>query len=59
LNTKTAKETKAKRAYAIVLMTSFWNEVLYSIKVMGVLVEVLRLVDDEKRSAMGIDSSIH
>jgi hypothetical protein len=53
LNTKTAKETKAKRAYAIVLMTSFWNEVLYSIKAMGALVEVLRLVDNEKKPAMG------
>ncbi|KAK2397863.1 hypothetical protein QL285_059395 [Trifolium repens] len=53
LNTKTAKETKAKRAYAIVLMTSFWNEVLYSIKAMGALVEVLRLVDNEKKLAMG------
>lgn len=50
---KWAKETKGKQARDIVLMPSFWNYVLDTLKFMGPLVKVLRLVDSEKRPAMG------
>ncbi|KAK4253832.1 hypothetical protein QN277_010456 [Acacia crassicarpa] len=53
LKSNTAKDPKGKRATDTVLMPSFWNDVIYSLKVMGPLVRVLRLVDNEKRPAMG------
>ena len=34
-------------------MPSFWNGVVYILKVMGPLVRVLRLIDNERRPAMG------
>lgn len=33
-------------------MPSFWNDLVYSLKAMGPLVHVLRLVDNEKQPAM-------
>ena len=53
LRSKTSKDAKGKRATETVLMTSFWNHVVYTLKVMGPLVRVLRLADNEKRPAMG------
>lgn len=50
---KWIKDTKGKRAADIVLMLSFWNHVVYILKVMGPLVRVLRLVDNERKPAMG------
>lgn len=44
-----AKEQAAK----ITLMPSFWNHIVYSLKVDGPLVKVLRLVDGEKKPPMG------
>lgn len=37
----------------ISLMVSFWNGVAYVLKLMGPLVKVVRLVDNEKKLAMG------
>ena len=34
-------------------MPSFWNHVVYILKVMGPLVKVLQLVDNERKPAMG------
>jgi len=53
LSFKNAKEVKGKKATETVLMPSFWNDVVYSLKAMGPLVEVLRLVDNEKKPAIG------
>ncbi|CAL0316902.1 unnamed protein product [Lupinus luteus] len=50
---KLSKEIKGKEATKIVLMPSFWKNVAYTMKVMGPLVKVLRLVDSEKKAAMG------
>ncbi|KAK4283950.1 hypothetical protein QN277_000847 [Acacia crassicarpa] len=50
---KAAKDAKGKRATDTVLSPAFWNGVVYSLKAMGPLVRVLRLVDNEKKSAMG------
>ena len=36
-----------------ILMSTFWNIVVYSLKVLGPIVHVLQLVDGEKRLAMG------
>ena len=47
------KDTKGKRAADIILMPSFWNYVVEALKFMGPLVAVLRLVDSEKKPAMG------
>ena len=35
------------------LMPSFWNSVVYALKVSGPLLSVLRLVDGEKKPPMG------
>ncbi|XP_025980022.1 uncharacterized protein [Glycine max] len=50
---KLSKEPKGKEAAKVVLMPSFWNSVVYTLKVMAPLVKVLRLVDSEKKPAMG------
>ncbi|RDX73525.1 hypothetical protein CR513_46855, partial [Mucuna pruriens] len=50
---KAAKDPKGKKAIHIVLMPSFCNDVVYVLKPMGPNVCVLRLVDNEKRPALG------
>uniref|UniRef100_A0A0R0FZH2 BED-type domain-containing protein n=1 Tax=Glycine max TaxID=3847 RepID=A0A0R0FZH2_SOYBN len=50
---KLSKEPKGKEAAKVVLMLSFWNSVIYTLKVMAPLVKVLRLVDGERKPAMG------
>ena len=37
----------------MILMPSFWNTIVYILKVMGSLVQVLRLVNNERKPAMG------
>lgn len=53
LNLNASKEVKGKKAAAIVLQVSFWEDIVYTLKAMGPLVKVLRLVDNEKKPAMG------
>ena len=48
-----AKEANAKRVVETILMPSFWNTIVYILKVMGPLVQVLCLVDNERKPAMG------
>ncbi|KAL2951555.1 hypothetical protein AAZX31_19G058700 [Glycine max] len=50
LKSKAAKETKGKQVIDVVLMSSLWNDVVYTLKAMGPLVSVLRLVDNEKKN---------
>ncbi|RVW25080.1 hypothetical protein CK203_115992 [Vitis vinifera] len=50
---KWAKEQKGKTIANIVLMPSFWNTIVFCLKVSGPLVRVLRLVDGEKKAPMG------
>ncbi|KAL5133726.1 hypothetical protein HKD37_03G007015 [Glycine soja] len=50
---KLSKEPKGKETTKVVLMPSFWNSVVYTLKVMAPLVKVLRLVDGERKPAMG------
>ncbi|XP_058005456.1 uncharacterized protein LOC131181417 [Hevea brasiliensis] len=50
---KWAKEVKGKKYERTVLSPAFWNHIVYALKVSGPLVHVLRLVDNEKKSAMG------
>jgi hypothetical protein len=52
-NNKLSKEAKGKEATKIVVMPSFWNNIVHTLKVMAPLVIVLRLVDSEKKPAMG------
>ncbi|CAL9120100.1 unnamed protein product [Musa textilis] len=52
VTSKWAKETKGKRATDIILMPSFWNHVIFILKVMDPLVRVLRLVDNEIKPAI-------
>ena len=52
MKSKAAKEPKGKKAADVVLMPSFWNDAVYTLKAMGPLVSVLRLVDNEKKPAM-------
>ncbi|XP_025632703.1 uncharacterized protein [Arachis hypogaea] len=52
INNKLSKEAKGKEATKIVIMPSFWNHVKYTLKIMGPLVRVLRLIDGEKKPPM-------
>ncbi|XP_034694081.1 uncharacterized protein LOC117920577 [Vitis riparia] len=52
-DSKRAKEQKGKTIANIVLMPSFWNTIVFCLKVLGPLVRVLRLVDGEKKTPMG------
>ena len=44
---------REKNVTNIIFMSSFWNTVVFCLKVSGPLIRVLRLVDGEKRSPMG------
>ncbi|XP_075500617.1 uncharacterized protein LOC142539215 [Primulina tabacum] len=48
-----AKEAPGKRATEVILMPSFWNAIIYAVKVGGPIVKVFRLVDGEKKPPMG------
>ncbi|KAL6582972.1 hypothetical protein OROMI_005050 [Orobanche minor] len=50
---KFAKEVGGKQVVNIIMMPSFWNSVVYAVKVAGPLIHVLRLVDGEKKTPMG------
>ncbi|RVW16137.1 hypothetical protein CK203_074327 [Vitis vinifera] len=52
-DSKWAKEQKGKTIANIVLMPSFWNTIVFCLKVSSPLVRVLRLVDGEKKAPMG------
>ncbi|XP_059645586.1 uncharacterized protein LOC132287100 [Cornus florida] len=49
---KWAKEEAGKRVASYVLMPSFWNNIVFSLKVSGPLIPVLRLVDGERKPPM-------
>nr|DAD37660.1 TPA_asm: hypothetical protein HUJ06_008301 [Nelumbo nucifera] len=50
---KWAKEAKGRRVAKTATMPSFWNNIVYILKVNSPLVRVLRLVDRENKMAMG------
>ncbi|XP_020963400.1 uncharacterized protein LOC107645034 [Arachis ipaensis] len=50
---KLSREAKGREATKIVIRPSFWNHVKYTLKIMGPLVRVLRLVDGEKKPPIG------
>lgn len=50
---KWGKEAAGIKVAKIILTTRFWGSVLYILKIYGPLVRVLRLVDGERRPAMG------
>ncbi|XP_042387453.1 uncharacterized protein LOC121979531 [Zingiber officinale] len=52
-NSRFSKEVVGKRVAEVILMPSFWKNMVFALKVGGPLVKVLRLVDGEKRSPMG------
>lgn len=52
-NSKWSKETSAKKVTSYLLSDTFWKNVVYSLKLTGPLVKVLRLVDGERRPPMG------
>jgi len=52
-NNKLSKEAKGKEAIKIVPIPSFWNHVVFTLKVMAPLVHVLRLVDGKRKAVMG------
>ena len=47
-----AKEANAKQVVEVILMPSFWNTIVYILKVIGPLVRVLQLVNNERKSTM-------
>ncbi|XP_022032355.1 uncharacterized protein LOC110933441 [Helianthus annuus] len=53
VNSKWAKDRKGTKCNDIIFTPGFWSNVLFSLKVMGLIVRVLRLVDNEKKPAMG------
>lgn len=48
-----AKELEGRRVQDIIMMVSFWSGVAYVLKLMGPLVKVLRLVENEKKPVVG------
>ncbi|XP_057463951.1 uncharacterized protein LOC130753827 [Actinidia eriantha] len=50
---KHSKSAKGKAAYSTVLSMSFWNGVTLCLKVFAPLVQVLRLVDGDRKPSMG------
>ncbi|XP_059627291.1 uncharacterized protein LOC132270103 [Cornus florida] len=52
-HSKWTKEEAGKRVASYVLMPSFWNNIVFSLKVSGPLIPVLRLVDGERKPPMG------
>ena len=54
IESKWANEQKGKNVANIIFMSSFWNTVVFCLKVSGPLVHVLRLVDGEKRPSYGL-----
>lgn len=53
MESKWSKEGKGKLVHSYFLQESFWRNIAYTLKLTGPLVSVLRLVDGEKRPAMG------
>ncbi|WOL01274.1 hypothetical protein Cni_G09990 [Canna indica] len=51
-NSKWAKEALGKRVCDIVLMATFWTNIVYILKIFGPLVQVLRLVNGERKPSM-------
>ncbi|XP_022025478.2 uncharacterized protein LOC110926009 [Helianthus annuus] len=49
---KWAKQPKGRQAKDVVQTYAFWTNVTFTLKVMGPIVRVLRLVDNEKKPAM-------
>jgi hypothetical protein len=54
---KVSDEAKARKATSIVLQVSFWDDIVYALKVMRPLLKVLRLVDNEKNPCNGFHIS--
>ena len=52
-NSKLSKEAKRREATKIVLMPSFWNQVVFTLKVMAPLIHMLCLMDGKRKAAMG------
>ena len=50
---KWAKEQKGKNVAKTIIMPSFWNTIIFCLKISSPLVRVLHLVDDEKKALMG------
>uniref|UniRef100_A0A251SRX7 Putative HAT dimerization domain, Ribonuclease H-like domain protein n=1 Tax=Helianthus annuus TaxID=4232 RepID=A0A251SRX7_HELAN len=53
LNSKWGNEVGGKRLYSILIKEKFWRNIVYAMKLTGPLVKVLRLVDGDKKPAMG------
>ncbi|KAK4841189.1 hypothetical protein QYF36_000367 [Acer negundo] len=50
---KWAKEARSKKVMEVILMPSFWNHMVFALKVSSPLVCVLHLVDGERKPPMG------
>ncbi|GJX19136.1 hypothetical protein Tco_0221813 [Tanacetum coccineum] len=53
VNSKWSKETAGKEMVRTILSDGFWRNVAYALKLTGPLVKVLRIVDGDKKPAMG------
>ena len=53
-DSKWTKEQKGKNVAKTIIMHSFWNTIIFCLKISSPLVRVLRLVDGEKKSSYGI-----
>ncbi|KAA0062060.1 hypothetical protein E6C27_scaffold89G004020 [Cucumis melo var. makuwa] len=52
-DSKWSKEQQGRRVVQTILLASFWTTIVFTLKVSGPLVRVLRLVDGEKKPPMG------
>jgi len=58
-NLKVSDEAKGRKASAIVLQVSFWEDIVHALKAMGHLIKVLRLVNNEKNPCNGFRISVN
>ena len=59
IESKWENEQKGKNIANIIFMSSFWNTVVFCLKVSGPLVRVLSLVDGKKKTFYGIHLCSH
>ncbi|KAJ9566449.1 hypothetical protein OSB04_002415 [Centaurea solstitialis] len=50
---KWSKESKGRTLQSTILQEGFWRNIVYALKLMDPLIKVLKLVDGERKSAMG------
>ena len=52
-DSKWSKDSEGKKVTSYLLHESYWKNVLYTLKLIGPIVKILRIVDGDKKPPMG------